>query len=202
MKPRVFVGSSLESLEYARAVQENLSRDAEVTVWDQGLLAISSSVLDTLFAALSGFDFAIFVFSPDDVLRIRGRKVQAVRDNVVFELGLFIGKLGRSRSFILVPEQAKQLHLPSDLMGLLYSSFDPSRIDRNLIAAMGPACNQIRMAMSDLARTSAGAIPLREDYIQDLYLSAYQIYHQFYRQAPEIEVLEHKYEFTIDTSGN
>ncbi|WP_409072591.1 TIR domain-containing protein [Mitsuaria sp. 7] len=44
----------------------------------------------------------------------------APRDNVIFELGYFMSKLGRFRTFLLVPEMpnAESIKLPSDFKGL------------------------------------------------------------------------------------
>ena len=94
-KPRVFIGSSVEGLSVAYPVQQNLLHEAEVTIWDQGVFELSRTTMESLTKILSESDFAIFVFSPDDLVRIRNVTVPAVRDNVLFEFGLFIGKLGR-----------------------------------------------------------------------------------------------------------
>ena len=100
--------------------------------------------------ALNNFDFAAFVFSPDDVVKIRGEEKSCVRDNIVFELGLFIGKIGQERSFLIMHKDVKDLHLPTDLLGLTPAKFNPKREDNNLNAALGPACNKIRKAMKKL----------------------------------------------------
>lgn len=142
-RPAVFVGSSVESLDVAYAVQENLEHVAEVTVWTQGIFEPSGTTLTSLERCFSCVDFAIFVFAPDDLVQIRREISNAVRDNVIFELGLATGKLGRERSYILKPRTPGEFRLPTDLLGITPLTFDPSRIDGNLRAALGPACNQL-----------------------------------------------------------
>lgn len=151
MKPRVFIGSSSENLTVARALQESLSGDVEATVWDQGVFGASRYILESLLDALSDSDFGIFILAADDVVRIRGRQSDLPRDNVVFELGLFIGRLGRNRSFILVPDSAvSQLRLPTDIAGLTYLTYEDSRQDKNYVAAVGTASSRIMRSIREV----------------------------------------------------
>lgn len=142
MKPKLFIGSSVESLKTANAIQENLEYDAEVTVWNQGIFQLSKGALESLIEALEKFDFAVFVFEPNDVTRMRKSELNTVRDNVVFEFGLFIGRLGRNRVFFVTPRNSKELHLPSDLLGITAGTYDADH--SNIRAALGPFCNQVR----------------------------------------------------------
>ncbi|PEN05502.1 hypothetical protein CRI93_12420 [Longimonas halophila] len=150
MKPRIFVGSSAEGLDVAYAIQTNLDHDAEVTVWSQGAFEPSKFTLESIIEILEGSDFGVFVFTPDDVVTMRGEEKQAVRDNVLFELGVFIGRLGRDRSFIVMPKGNTDLQLPSDLLGLTPLQYNPNRRDKNLQAALGPACNRLRSVLDSL----------------------------------------------------
>ena len=149
MKPSLFIASSSESVDVAYALQENLEHVAEVTVWSQGVFDLSRFALESLLDVLDAADFGLFVFAPNDVLSIRGQDKQAVRDNVVFELGLFIGRLGRDRNFIVIPKgNEESFRLPSDLLGLTPALYEPNRQDTNLRAALGPASSKIMKAIS------------------------------------------------------
>jgi Predicted nucleotide-binding protein containing TIR-like domain len=150
MKPKMFIASSAEHLDLAYAVQEGLERDVEATVWSQGVFAPSRTAMASLIDVLDENDFGVFVLAPSDVAIIRKETKSTVRDNVIFELGLFIGRLGSDRCFLVVPREAEDLHLPTDLLGLTPVTFEPNREDANLTAALGPACNRIRKAVTKL----------------------------------------------------
>ncbi len=150
-KPRGFVASSTESLDVAYAIQDNLERDAEITVWTQGVFDLSKFTLDDLLTALDDVEFGVFLLAPDDIVKIRGTEQVKARDNVVFELGLFIGRLGKERAFLILPRGHENFELPTDLLGLTPGTFEPKRTDGNLTAALGPACNKIRKMIQVLA---------------------------------------------------
>jgi len=150
VKPKLFIGSSREGLPIADALHSGLTRDAECTVWNQGIFNLSQNTLADLIKVLRQSDFGIFVFSPDDITLMRGNSNQTVRDNVIFELGLFIGRLGPERSFFLVPDDVRDLKLPSDLTGITPGEYEASRSDSNWYAAVGPACGRIRRQMEQL----------------------------------------------------
>lgn len=149
MKPRVFIGSSTEALDIAYAIQENLEYDSNPTVWNQGIFKLSNNSLDDLIQALDDFDFGIFVFKPDDIIEIRNNRLNTIRDNIVFELGLFIGKLGKNKVFFVQPRSTNDFHLPTDLIGMTAGKYDDLREDRNLAAALGPFCNQVRQHLEN-----------------------------------------------------
>lgn len=150
MKPRVFIASSVEHVDLAYAVQEGLEHDVEATVWSQGVFSPSRSTMASIVDQLDEADFAIFIMAPDDVTNMRSQSVSTVRDNVIFELGLFAGRLGHERCFMVVPRGNDDLHLPTDLLGLMPAAYDADRQDQNMVAALGPACNRIRKSMKQL----------------------------------------------------
>lgn len=73
-----------------------------------------------------------------------------MRDNVIFELGLFMGRLGKESCFFVVPRGHENLRLPSDLIGVKPATFNPDRQDGNLQSALGAACTEISKAIKAL----------------------------------------------------
>lgn len=145
-KPKVFIASSSESLSITRAISTNLEHEYEVTPWSSGTFSLSSTTINELVTKSSTADFAIFVFQPDDLTESRGKQEHVVRDNVLFELGLFIGAIGIKRCFIVKP-RGEELKLPSDLLGLTLAEYDSQRSDNNVDAALVPACHKMDTAM-------------------------------------------------------
>ncbi len=127
---RIFIGSSKEGLDYAEAVQVALADVGEPTVWNTNVFKYSRGTLENLLAILDAYTYAVFVCTPDDMTEIRGEQVLVVRDNVIFELGLFLARLGRDHVAYLVPADAHNLHLPSDLAGVTKPAYDPTNADR------------------------------------------------------------------------
>jgi hypothetical protein len=150
MKPRIFVGSSREAIDVCRAIQGELDDAFDVTVWDQDIFRLSYAALDSLLDALDSSDSGVFVLTPDDLTESRGESSPTARENVTFELGMFIGRLGRDRTFMLIPATST-LRLPSDLIGLTTARYDADRFESGQRrAAVGPACTKIRDALRSI----------------------------------------------------
>jgi len=110
-------------------------------VWDQDVFNPGEGTLEALSEALDVYDFAILALTADDIAISRDNSNPIPRDNVIFELGLFMGGLGCDRA-IAVHEQNIDLRLPSDLLGITTVRF--RRQDTgNLVASVGSACGRI-----------------------------------------------------------
>ncbi|MCR2763807.1 nucleotide-binding protein [Microbacterium sp. zg.B48] len=139
--PRVFIGSSSEALQVAKYLQRDLqqSQSCIPMVWDQGIFTASSYTLDSLVKTAEDSDFAVLIVTPDDFVARGDSGAPAPRDNVIFELGLFIAALGRDRTYIVVDRTDADIKLPTDVLGITYLPFT-RHASANLAAALvGPA---------------------------------------------------------------
>ena len=128
-KPRVFVGSSIKGLDIARHARAALTHDANVELWEDALFKSTNVPVENLLRLVQEYDFALFILHPEDKATVREEEEVTVRDNVILELGLFLGKLGRSRVFFIAPHQTgrshrDRLYLPTDLSGITPPEYD------------------------------------------------------------------------------
>jgi hypothetical protein len=143
MKIRFFLSSSSEQIQIAKALEANLENEGfEATLWSRETHGGSQYNLEGLLDQAKKSDFAIFVFTPDDQVTIRSELFSVVRDNVLFELGLFMGTIGRDRCF-MVQSTEQPMRLPPDLEGINSFKYDPKRSDGNLRRALGPITTSI-----------------------------------------------------------
>jgi len=82
------------------------------------------------FEYYSDVNFAVVLLSPDDIGCLKsdfpdGSKPRA-RQNVIFELGFFIGKLGRNRVAALYRGEGTDIpiDIPSDYVGVVFIHYD------------------------------------------------------------------------------
>jgi len=76
------------------------------------------------FESNSDVHYAVVLMSPDDVGNSKDKKDELLfrsRQNVIFELGYFFGKLGREKVCVLLKDDVEK---PSDYDGIIYIPFD------------------------------------------------------------------------------
>lgn len=123
-KPRIFVGSSKEGIAIARQVKKELSRVADCEIWENQF-ELGNSALEDLVKNLSLYDFGVLVATGDDSTRSRKIQKLAPRDNIIFEFGLFVGRLGREKTFLMAESGIK---IPSDLSGITLPFFSGAKV--------------------------------------------------------------------------
>jgi predicted nucleotide-binding protein len=149
-KPVVFIGSTVERLPLARAIQAACQHDPWITrLWIDGVFHAGETTMDSLVQQLDSLDFGLLVVTADDVSETRGARSPTPRDNVVFELGLLMGALGRERTFMVRLRDERDLKLPSDLLGVKALEIVPGD-DADLPSRVAPAVNELRTIISRL----------------------------------------------------
>lgn len=140
--PKLFIGSSAEYLEVAYAIQEGLlHEDVSVNVWSQDCFRPSEGTLASLERAAQNSDFALLLFGGEDLVISRDEEKSAPRDNVIYELGLFTGRLSSQRVYF-AKEIGVDLKMPSDLLGITPIQYR-RKGDEALSISVQPICNKL-----------------------------------------------------------
>ena len=143
-RPVLFIGSSKESLSVARHIRSGLSYDdILIHLWtDGGVFGASRFPIEDLEAQVISSDFAALVLGPDDKVISRGKESDAPRDNIIFELGLFMGALKHERAFLVLPRSV-DIKIPTDVLGLKPITYNIGNEDE-LPSLIGSVCDELR----------------------------------------------------------
>lgn len=82
------------------------------------------TIIEKLVDESKSAGYAIILLTPDDIGFVKGKESESeerARQNVVLELGYFLGKLGRERVCMLLKGDT---NIPNDFSGVLYISMD------------------------------------------------------------------------------
>lgn len=140
---RIFIICSVEALPVARLIHNGLQHDPfDVIIWSEGVFKVTNYTLESLEDEVDQADFAIAIAHGDDIAEIREKEWPVPRDNVIFELGLFMGRLGRARAILMEPREDK-VKLPSDFSGVTTIGYRyvPGKDEASHIS---PAVNALR----------------------------------------------------------
>lgn len=142
-EPVIFIGSSKEGLDIAKAIYKSLSRSPYIPrLWSEGVFECSKTTIEDLMQITRETDFAVIVLTADDVTKSRGRSKLSPRDNVVFEIGLFMGALTRERTYI-VTSKSLDIRIPTDLMGMTRLEYQRHR-GKSVSRSLQPVLKELR----------------------------------------------------------
>jgi Predicted nucleotide-binding protein containing TIR-like domain len=127
LKPTIFFSSSSEAMNILDNLLLLISENdwALPQKWSQRTFQPGVSYLESFMRMTENCDFAVIVYSLDDRTDSRGQSYEAPRDNILFELGYFLAKLGPERVVVISP-QSQRAKFPSNYAGYWTLTYDPS----------------------------------------------------------------------------
>jgi hypothetical protein len=148
---RIFIASSKEGLAVVNTIKDllikKLGTQADVRPWTREF-ELSKTYIESLEKVAKENDFAIMLMTPDDITISREIEKLSPRDNVIFELGLFMGCLGRDRCFI-VHDKTRDLKLPTDLLGIMAAKYN-SLLNNELAVILEEPVSEIVIRILEL----------------------------------------------------
>lgn len=149
-QPQIFIICSAEALAIAEAIRIGLEHVARTVIWsDDKIFPPGGYPIEALEEQVAHSDFGIALTEPDDLVLSRDRLSSTPRDNVIFELGFFMARLGRHRTLLLTPRR-EEVKLPSDFKGLTPIPYFAGDDPRQLSVDLGPTIDKIKSIVRDL----------------------------------------------------
>jgi CRP/FNR family cyclic AMP-dependent transcriptional regulator len=139
-KVRVFIMAPAAASQIARAVEKAFgSEPFQVVIWTDDVF--QNYDIDSLEAMLDQSDVAITIAEPSEK--------PSARDEIIFELGFSMGRLGRHRTFLIEPRSEK-IDL-SEVAGINMIAYRVTA-GQDLTDALTPACGKLRKAIHELGK--------------------------------------------------
>lgn len=120
----IFMGSSVEAKDYMEEIASKLEDlGTEPLLWSatgKNIFIPGTNTIDALIAITKRVQAAVFIFNEDDKIWNETSALESsntVRDNVLFEYGLFMGALSKENVCFICKGKPK---LASDLKGITY----------------------------------------------------------------------------------
>ena len=134
MKRKLFIGSSSEGAQIATMVKNAICKECgdwiDAEIWtEKGMFKLNNSTFDNLLNKSIIFDYAIIVATADDYIEKRGNANIAIRDNVIFEYGLFTGAMGKTNAHMLIEKSSE---IPSDIVCNTLCLFENENINEKI----------------------------------------------------------------------
>ena len=145
----VLIISSAEGGPIARAIGKAIEQDScKVVVWTDGAFHSSHYAIESLERALDQSDVAIAIAAGDGLAESRDGRKCSPRDSIIFELGFFMGRVGRHRTFLVEPRN-EEVKLPPEGAGINVITYKHVQ-GEDLARALAPACQRLRDIIRDL----------------------------------------------------
>lgn len=163
-KPSIFIGSSRESLYVAEKVKAHFDKKVfDVNIWNEGIFGktpssekrevgeIVLSNVEWLKNFTDIYDFSIFIFVPEDKIVSQTRTIKSVdgkeitptalgtKHNVVFEFGMFLGRIGTKKTFVLFDKKA------TDFVNLFFTDLAENLLDPYNSSFIKPSKNFVSL---------------------------------------------------------
>jgi hypothetical protein len=181
IKPTLFIGSSREGLPIAEMVKEYLSDFADCNIWNEDVFDFGRSYFETLMELLSLYEYGVMVGTADDLSINEERNVHQMeaRDNVLFELGMFLGRLGREKVFFV---KERSIKTPSDLLGISLAEFTDKNapdIEEQIKKLCERIKNQIAKRAGEIDGGLFPSVPLAYGYFYNSLLPICRLLSQY-----------------------
>lgn len=130
---QVFVGSSTEGKLLADKVVRLLNDEGLSSLPWFDFFKAERPPLQELEHLTLRADAAVLIATADDEAIIRQKQWHQMRDNVLFEYGLFAGTIGRAKCGLILPN-TEDFRIPSDFLGVAcFETFDGRNIEKAAI---------------------------------------------------------------------